>query len=267
VEKHSRQFHTNQKEEQESKMKKKMIALLAGALMMFGASSAFAAFSSANMEVYRVVYDGTTGSTFEAMTDLGSLATLQADAGGTLLDSGTSSFAGLTGYNQATDKVVYFAFNTATKSVYISQTGEGSNAPASNPTKWASAGIPLKTVITTAYASGTTDASGMTSTITGGTGNTSSFKGKGYGGSFGGYLSGNASTLFAASLANLATTDVTHLYFFNGDTGIIGTVALSLTTNAVNGTTSIAATPIPPAFFLMGSGLLGMFGLRRKQRG
>lgn len=264
-------------------MKKKMIALLAGALMTLAASNAFA-FVGANLELYRVVYDSTTNTTYEAITDLGNINSIKSLAGGTQLDSATSAFANVAGYSAANVgsnlKIAYFAFDSgitgaAKKDVYLSQTGETA-APVSAPSKWASAGTAMKgqiigtSALSTNYLGGTKDASAMTSTIPGGNTATNSFKRKLIDGSFGGYLSTNPTqgvTFGAVSLAALAANNVTHIYWFQGDTGVTGQLALSLTTDTATGITKTASTvPIPPAFFLMGSGLLGMVGLRRKRK-
>jgi hypothetical protein len=267
-------------------MKKKMIALLAGALMMLGASNAFAYIQS-DLELYRVVFDATTGSTFQTISDLGSLATLNGKADGTLLDSATSAFTSVAGYGNATQanlQIAYFAYNAVNpnQDVYLSQTGE-SAAPTIAGLKWGTAGLGLKTAAGSGLAvnGATYDASGMTvqnqlNTLANG------FKVKEHS-NFGGYFTGGAVALGEPTLATLAGNAAltTHLYFFDqsntGQTGVLadslnGTISGNwwLTTDVANGTTTIhtasAATPIPAAIYLMGSGLLGMFGLRRKQR-
>ena len=64
-------------------------------------------------------------------------------------------------------------------------------------------------------------------------------------------------------------------YWAKGITSVaaekIGVAAATIVTNAdgsatITSTTAAAPTPIPPAFLLMGSGLLGMVGLRRKNK-
>jgi hypothetical protein len=73
-----------------------------------------------------------------------------------------------------------------------------------------------------------------------------------------------------AGLVGATSGSVTqNLYYFaNANTAnSVGLQVATITTN-FDGSTTINATttPIPPAFFLMGSGLLGMFGLRRKTK-
>ena len=59
------------------------------------------------------------------------------------------------------------------------------------------------------------------------------------------------------------------LYFWDNITTTVtadksGVEVARITTNADGSTVITAPTPIPPAFFLMGSGLLGLLGLRRR---
>lgn len=253
-------------------MKKKMVALIAGALIALSTSSAFA-FVSANLELYRVIYDSTTNTTFEAVTDMGSLASLQSMAAGSAI--ATSSFNDIAGFSAANTgnnlMVAYFAYNYTGKELYISQTG-GTEAPVINPSSWGTAGGTLRTYVAPAYA--TAAGAADTGTLVGGSTNSSSFSTRIGDGYIGGAFAEPFAFWTAVPLATLASTDVTDIYQFTGtnlDEGQVGTLVLSLTTDTTTGLTSIApaaaATPIPPAFFLMGSGLLGMVGLRRKQRG
>ena len=56
------------------------------------------------------------------------------------------------------------------------------------------------------------------------------------------------------------------LYFFNNaDLSATNFVQLSTITTNADGTTNISATPIPAAIYLMGSGLLGLVGIRRRK--
>ena len=89
--------------------------------------------------------------------------------------------------------------------------------------------------------------------------------------SFGGLLTPATGEANLAALASGGSVSMELYEFQLTGSGRSATVTttdfMKITTNA-DGTTTVgtSATPIPPAFFLMGSGLLGMFGLRRKQR-
>ena len=63
------------------------------------------------------------------------------------------------------------------------------------------------------------------------------------------------------SLASLATgTSLTEAMDINDSGQIIANGSV----NGVNHAFLLTPTPIPPAFFLMGSGLIGLVGFRRK---
>ena len=68
-----------------------------------------------------------------------------------------------------------------------------------------------------------------------------------------------------ASLANGGTSSVSQtLYYINdaNSAGVSGIGKATITTSAT--TTQILPTPLPPAFLLMGSGLFGLAGMRRR---
>ena len=254
-------------------MKKKIVALVAAALMTLSASSAFA-FVNANLELYRVIWDKTTNTTFETVTDLGSLASLQGMAPGSTIDTAASAFTNVAGYSAANVgdnlMVAYFAYNYTGRELYVSQTG-ASAAPVIMPSSWTTAGGQLRTYVTPAYAAAA-GADNMTGTLVGGKSNSSSFSVRIQDGYFGGAFIDPEVNFTAVPLSSLTSNQITNIYQFTGtnlDESTVGTLVMSLTTDTATGMTSIApaaATPIPPAFFLMGSGLLGMVGLRRKQR-
>ena len=68
-----------------------------------------------------------------------------------------------------------------------------------------------------------------------------------------------------ASLANGTATQVSQTLYYINDANTDGTSGIGKATIITStGDTVIMPTPIPPAFLLMSSGLLGLFGLRRK---
>ena len=242
--------------------KKKIAILVAAALMSLSASSAFAAF--ADLELIRVVYERTTG-TAEYVTDLGNINSIIAGP--------TKTFAGtaLTAGTAANLYVAYFAIDRATNNVWASG---GATAPVMT------GGVALNTVKngTTAvynyYNTLAVDANGV---ATGVISDLNSYKSK---------LSANQGRLATAlnaasniegSLASLvgATSGsfTQNLYYWsNASVAGAGQMVAGLTidTNA-NGSTTITtapitATPIPAAFYLMGSGLMGLVGLRRRNK-
>ncbi len=254
-------------------MKKKMIALLASALMTLSASSAFAAF--ADLELIRVVYQR-SGGTVEAATDLGNVNTLLA-SGGTF-GGGTSAFTSATGTAFATSNlyVAYFAVDQTNKQLWMSGTG----AESIGSLKGSTIGS-----VTVGLYGGYNLLTPTGSTVTQDTGNAASWFKKADAttqfGSFGGAITTGAANV-EMSLASLATQSSVsqNLYFFSKydgtaaqRTGVLSNNAngtITILTNA-DGSTTInpqggTPTPIPPALFLMGSGLLGMVGIRRRMK-
>ena len=234
-------------------MKKKMIALLAAAMLTLAAGSAFADFS--NTDLIRVVYNTFTNT--ETATDLGSITSLLAVSSPTVVGSGATAFtsvAGVSGANLATDQVAYFA-DTGGSNFYVS--GSTGTVPVSSPAQTSTVNGWITTT-NVLYASLSGGNSIATTPITNTTThlpipNTYYYSGDQGGtnvGGMGGLLySGMGST--EASLATLATNPVTQELYLLTSTGRSGNTAgigdLLLITNA-DGSTTIEAvpTPIPP---------------------
>jgi hypothetical protein len=226
--------------------------------MTLTASSAFAAF--ADLELIRVYYD--RGGN-EIATDLGKVGDLTANGVNTTI---AGSFTGIA---VATSQVVYFALDRATNQLWVS--GSTSTPSLINGT---TGGLTtLKTGTTSMYSLYNT---GGGTNYTGAASATNSYKNKisATQGNMANAITTGTRLNTEASLTSIATTNVVQtLYFWsNGLTTVTadktGVAAASIITYD-NGSTYIQGetpTPIPPAFFLMGSGLLGMFGLRRKAR-
>lgn len=258
-------------------MKKKMIALLAGALLTLGmAGNAMAYFTSSSDDLFRVVYNSSTG--VEVATDLGSIATLLAAGPNAVVGGGAASFMGA-GRVSSTDLgsayVAYFAKSTLEGGItgkYIWGSGDPVTPQVSGTSQWNNASGAMANIITQWGTGGTSNQTNAT-----GTSATNSYwhKADGSGsaiGSLGGIISNTTYRgLTEASLANLATAPVTQglWYFSSANTSQTGALAMTIVTNADGSTTinaQTSSTPIPPSFFLMGSGLLGMVGLRRKMK-
>jgi hypothetical protein len=239
--------------------KKKIVMLIAAALMTLSASSAFAAFG--DLELIRVYYDRAGA---EYATDLGTVASLTA-AGANNTIAGS-----FTGVNGTASLVSYWALDRTTNQLWVS--GSTSTPSVINGT---SGGL-------TTTKSGTTNVYSLYNSTGGVTtaANTNSYKNKlsatqGY---FGNAVNSTTRINTEASLTAMiaaGTGSVNQtLYFWNdGLTTVaankIGVNVASISTLADGSTvitSNVTPTPIPPAFFLMGSGLLGMFGLRRKNK-
>ena len=246
-------------------MKKKIITLIAGALMALSASSAFAAFG--DMELIRVYYDRTGA---EIATDLGKVSDVLAAskaAGGTTI---AGSFGSInTGSTSAF--AVYFALDRATNHLWASGSTTTSSVILGGSTGLTSA----KSGTNSVYSLYNSVAVGNTATTTAGA--TSSYKNKlsATQGNLGVAINGPTSKYTELSLANLANNNTQTLYYWNNglttdaaakiganatDTGF----ATSIITNADGSTTIVTPTPIPAAAWLLGSGLMGLVGVRRK---
>lgn len=233
--------------------RKKLAVLVAAALMTLSASSAFAAFG--DLELIRVYYDR-SGS--EIATDLGKVKDLIAAPSTTI----AGSFGSLT-----TGFVSYFALDRATNQLWASGSTNTPSVIAGGSTGLTGIKNNTTPMYTLFKTQGGTNYTGLASA-------TNSYKNKlsAVQGNLANAINASTRLNTEASLLPLLNGSATKLdqslYFFaNGVTTVaadkIGVNQATITTNA-NGSTTITTTPIPPAFFLMGSGLLGMFGLRRK---
>jgi hypothetical protein len=255
-------------------MKKQMIALLAGALLMISAGSALASFDDLNL--IRVVY----GTTNEVGTDLGSISTLlpgnAAPGSAITLSTGASNFvsmgAGATGAGSK-DYVAYYAvdpFGTGAAYFSATNTGIGSTLTVDTTNLPLAAQNLSASGLTSAWYAGlvkTTDASGATSVVgLKSNGNSYAYNfnaGANYSGISN--LSGGISALADAPLTAAATQG---LFYWDG-TSSTATEIATITTNLIGSTTinpNATPTPVPAAAYLFGSGLMGLFGLRRKNQ-
>jgi hypothetical protein len=254
-------------------MKKKMIALLAGALMMISASSAFAAFEYGNLE--RFVY----GASNEVATDLGNVTTLLGTSDNTI-GAGASNFIAM-GAGSAPLYASYFGYDGNTGNMWISaKQGLGSISLNAHGSEAGYNSATSAADMMNAYYNSKSQvtSSGAVSAVSGRNdqGSSTFFNSMdrlqdGFG-TFAGMIDVNyAPTSVTLDLTKAVTQG---LSFFDASTysdttGIVFTEVGSIRTN-LDGTSTInapvTATPIPPAFFLMGSGLLGMVGLRRRMK-
>ena len=262
-------------------MKKKMIILLAAAMMALSAGSAFAAFGDMSLERY--VY----GATTEVATDLGNVSTLLATTDNKI-GAGSSSFVNM-GLSSGPLYATYFAYDNNTGNMWISAAkGLGTIVVADengNPVKGSEAGYNSATSVANALNGYYNSKSQVTSG--GATSASSARTGDGLQtwfklmdqvqagrGQYAGMIDVNQISGTEVAL-DLTTAAVQGLYFFDAATygatpgvGVNFTEVGSVTTN-IDGTTTVNASqvPIPAAAYLLGSGLLGMVGFRRKSKG
>ncbi|RII25236.1 MAG: hypothetical protein CXR30_19135 [Geobacter sp.] len=237
-------------------LKKRIAITLAAAMLTLSASSAFASF--ADLELIRVCYDRAGA---EIGTDLGKVKDI--------LAAPTTTVAGSFG-ELATGYVVYFALDRTTNELWAT----GSNTVPSTITGTIYGLTGLKSGTTSMYSwyntQGGTNYTGLAS-------DTNSYKGKisATQGNMAASITAASRLNTEASLASLITNGSgsvtqTLYYWANGLTTITaektGVAVATITTNFDGTTTINTPTPIPAAFYLMGSGLLGLVGLRRRNK-
>jgi hypothetical protein len=223
-------------------------------MMTLSASSAFAA--SADQELIRVVYDRAGN---EYATDLGNINTL-------LASSTPTKIAG----NGTAGLVAYFAIDKTTNQLWVS--GSTSAPSVINGT---SGGLTtLKSGVTSVYSqygATNTNYTGLASAINSYKNKMSATQGT-MANAINSATKVNTEASLTAIIAAGAGSVTQNLYFWNDGLTTVAAnkigVAVATITTSFDGSSTVttAATPIPPAFFLMGSGLLGMFGLRRKNK-
>ena len=237
-----------------------MIVLLAGALMALSASSAFAYFGNGELNFY--AYNNTTGSS-EVGVDLGSIGTLLTKGADTTITAGASNVAALkTGASSVYGGL--YGFDAASGNIWI--VADAGKTLAANYAQYANF-VTANGQINATYAS----AAGRVNTLASkGTSSTNDYFGrldKGTTGQ-GTYASMIATAQGGDFKTTLAANVVKDIYFLDAKNGVTnfidtGATAIFKTDGSIE-VKAASAVPIPPAFFLMGSGLLGMIGLRRK---
>ncbi len=247
---------------------KKIVMLLAATMILLGVNGqAMASFTAGDL--IQVVYQ-TNSPTNEVATDLGSFSLTTAYTGPTSTlttitpTSGlsTGSFSGVGNSNLS---VAYFVQGSVSSVDWVS----GPSTGQTDGSRKGSALYTNETGMLTAYNGvggsqvvlGQSNLSSYTTLMDGNGSKT---------GTFGGFIPlANGETSLGGVTSPSGYVD-SYLYYYTGTTlggNTAGVQVADLRTFA-NGTTEIVgttATPVPPSMLLMGSGLLGLFGMRRKQ--
>jgi len=244
-------------------MKKKLIALLAGALMTVAMAGNALAYFESEYTLIRVVYDA--AGTIEVATDLGTVngSTVNLTNGGATSAFNLSMFGSSTSLDNL--YVSYFAVANTTQDVWAS--GSLTNALGSNGRGFASLNGAANLTRSTFNSAG-----GSTGTVESAQSLANSYwsqmdKGGAGAGLLAAYIiSGN----IEASLADLATIGYVDQAFYFFDAAKVSSTGVQIATlrTLADGSTvlnpSSSAVPVPAAVYLLGSGLLGLVGLRRK---
>lgn len=249
---------------------KKFFGILVAAMLVAGLAGQASAAFTANYTLVRAVYDvnyDTNGNasigSYEIATSLleaTSTAALNSALSGSnvVLGGGTNAFTNYTTADFANLRVAYFAVANSPRDLWIA----GEDQLTSLTAKWGTASGAANQVITT-YRNASTAASNAT-TVTVAESSASSYWNR-LVTSFGGYLTtGTADDVSLADLATIGYVDQT-LYFFDNSNSAISGAAVATLRTMENGSTVANPVPVPPALYLLGSGLIGLLGLRRKK--
>lgn len=240
-------------------MLKKIATFLAAATLMLSMSApAMAAFD--DFSLIRIIYDN---AGHEVFTDLGNINTVLGNpatmASTSFVVGGTAGTAGsLFGSTSfANLNVAYLAFDTNNPSGTTWFSGNSVPTSIDNGTFYNQIGNFQGYLKSLSFTNG--NAIGSAANLNS---YASLLQGAGSG-----LLGGMVDKSIEANLAALASggSITQKLYYFaDNSSGTAQLQSLTLYTNANGTTTNEAPTPIPPSLLLMGSGLLGMVGIRRK---
>ncbi len=248
---------------------KKIIMLLAVAVLMFGFSGQAMA-TTVYGDLIQVIYKTNSSTTTEYVTDLGSLSSLTSLATPSGYTLGNSNLFGL-GTSLSNYQVAYLVSSNASAST-LSVSGDATGSQTGGNAQGAFSGA-YNNFIGAAHGTAWTTVSGFGTAQVLMSNANSYYNQMNYGdnliadgatGSFNGFLYNNNGE---ATILGSAVTQYLYQYANPNNMGN-GTQGLEIVTNA-NGSTDLigpaAATPVPPAVLLFGSGLLGLVGIRRKQ--
>jgi hypothetical protein len=241
-------------------MKKKFFAVIAASLLIIGiAGQAMAYFE--DFELIRVVSQVSGSGNNEVITDLGHFDATSLYAGGSITfntsNFSTSQFGGTAITNLA---VQYYIANTSTfDQVWISGPTTGQKVEGNYYGLSALGGMYMVNLV--ASQSGTAQ-------VVWSQDGTNSVKNQLENG---GLNRGAMTQWITEGLASAALTGSAveqYLYYYSGDfsTSASGIAIAKIVTNADGSTTisAISAVPIPAAIWFLGSGLIGLVGVRRR---
>lgn len=238
-------------------MKKKFLVIAAVFMLMFSfAGQAMAAFATGDL--IRVVYV-TGGVGNEVATDLGAATTWTPGTitSTTSFTADKFSLSSFTGYGYSDLKVVYFLDTTAGGNYWTSGDPGGQTTTSGK-----------KTTLATATASVLSYYAGLGgSQVTGLSSNLSSYwKKLDQSGTQTGKFMGFLTTSGEVSLAALATVGYVDqwLYYYSSPNSAASGNAVAKLRTFADGHTEVSAVPVPAAIWLLGSGLIGLVGIRRR---
>ncbi len=249
---------------------KKLLGVLLAAVLLFGLTGQVHAYYS-GYDLIRVVYDTAynaynkpTGGTYETATSLGSFQSNPSFSGvsGMAVGGGTDAFTTLSGTNFSTLRVGYFMYtgSTTVKNVWVSD----DSAQARSTYRQYSGFYNNAQAIETVYRTAPGDANTVQTLQSEPDSFWNRFE-KASPSSFKSYLT-TATSYGTQSLADLATNGYvdTYLYYFATGDAVADGVQVAVIRTMADGSTIINPVPVPPALWLMGTGLIGLIGLRKR---
>jgi len=245
-------------------MKKKLFLIAATFMLMFSfAGQAMASF--ANGDLIQVVFT-TDGSGAEVATDLGSFTAITSGSVTDKSFSNTINMANFSGYSTTDLSVAYFVYNGASGNLGLwvtsSDGGLTTNGGGNKMTAQSLGGSLL-----TYYKSISSTATTVVGSASNGNSYNNSADQASNTGNFGGVID-NTNGSMDATLSATGYVDQ-YLYYFAMSTlnGSVNGVEVADIRTYADGHTEIiplVSTPLPAAVWLLGSGLIGLVGIRRR---
>jgi len=244
---------------------KRIVMFFAAAMLLFGISGqALASFAAGDL--IQVVYS--TTDSYEVATDLGAFAPTQAYTGSTITfntnpfpTAGTGAFA-----NSSWSNINVAYFESAGSSAWVSGPTTGTQTSGNSQSNFSSAAA----AVLASYASAGAGSSQAQLLKSNALSYMSQMNMSTLTGSFAGLIPGANGETNLAALGNGPNSYVdSYLYYYattNLSSSQTGLPVADIRTFA-DGTSEIVgtnATPVPPSVLLMGSGLIGLAGIKRK---
>jgi len=243
-------------------MKKKFFAVIAASLLIFGiAGQAMAYFEVDDLRLIRVVSQVSGSGNNEVVTDLGHFDATSLYTGGSITfdtnNFSTSQFGGTAITNLA---VQYYIANTSTfNQVWISGPAAGQTVLGNDYGMSALGGMYMVNYVANQYG---------TAQVVWSQDGINSVKNQLENG---GLYRGGMASFVDSGIASVALTGSAveqYLYYYSSDwsASASGIAIAKIITNADGSTTisAISAVPIPAAIWFLGSGLIGLVGVRRR---